>query len=462
MAVALSMVESDWTAGRTAAEIGRKLARDGGGAVALAKAYLARIAAQTSPVFLTVTEDRALKEAKAADVRLSSGRPLSPLDGVPVAWKDLVDMAGERTTVASELHRDAPVAQADAPVVTNAARAGLVSLGKVNLSEYAYSALGQNPHFGTPLNPRGAEPRAPGGSSSGSAVAVGAGLAPLALGSDTGGSVRIPASFCGVTGFKTSHGQIPVEGCFTLSRSQDTLGPLGLSVEDCALAYDAYRGTQVVREFMPIDAITVVVPDGLVVDGLDPGVARAFTASVAALRASGVTVKEFSLPDLAKASEMMAAMGSVIAAEAFTEHRALLDSADAARLDQRVRARIEIGRSMSAEDLVRLQFQRQSGGAAIREALDGAFLAMPTTPITAPRLSDFEGDDDAFKRLNAMTNRNTSIGSFYNMPGLAIPNGLDADGMPTSLLLSASAGEDERLLSAGLTLEPVLRHGMTK
>ena len=161
----------------SAAEIGRLLATYKGGAVQVAEHFLSRIEEQTSAVFLNVTQDRALAEARSADERLAAGRPLSPLDGVPLAWKDLIDMAGERTTVASGLFKETPLAEEDAPAVRRAAQAGMVNLGKVNLAEFAYSALGQNPHFGTPLNPHGGEPHAPGGSSSGSGVAVAAGLA---------------------------------------------------------------------------------------------------------------------------------------------------------------------------------------------------------------------------------------------------------------------------------------------
>ena len=171
----------------SAVQIGRRLAADKGGAVEVAKFFLERIEAQTSPVFLTVTRERALAEARAADGRLARGYSLSPLDGVPIAWKDLVNIAGTRTTAASGLFRDAPFACADAPAVRHATRAGMVTLGKVNLAEFAYSALGQNPHFGTPLNPRSSKLHAPGGSSSGSGVAVAAGLAPAAIGSDTAG-----------------------------------------------------------------------------------------------------------------------------------------------------------------------------------------------------------------------------------------------------------------------------------
>lgn len=441
------------------AEIGRTLAAQGGGSVALTETYLERIAVQDSPVFITVTKARALAEASAADVRLAAGRALSPVDGVPFAWKDLVDIAGERTTAASALYRHAAPAQADAAVVSNATRAGMVTLGKLNLAEFAYSALGQNPHFGTPLNPNSKTPHAPGGSSSASGVAVAAGLAPATLGSDTAGSVRIPASYCGVVGFKTSEGQVPITDCFALSRTQDTLGPLGHSVEDCALVYNALRGAPgVAPAAAELDQLTIIVADGFVMSDLDPAVAANFEASLESLAALGVRIRRTSLPALDRAAEMFGDIGSIVAADAFFEHRVVMDSPAADQMDQRVRARIEIGRGMSAQDLVALQRQRAQGQAAIRKALDGAFLAMPTTPSTAPALADFEGDDEAFKRLNLRANRNTSIGSFYDLPGLAIPNGRDESGMPTSFLISASSGGDIALLSAGRAAEAAIRN----
>ena len=443
----------------SAAEIGRFLATHKGGAVQVAEHFLSHIEEQTSAVFLNVTQDRALAEARSSDERLAAGRPLSPLDGVPLAWKDLIDMAGERTTVASGLFKETPLAEEDAPAVRRATQAGMVNLGKVNLAEFAYSALGQNPHFGTPLNPHGGEPHAPGGSSSGSGVAVAVGLAPVAIGSDTAGSVRIPASFCGVVGFKTSKGRVSTDRCFALSRTQDTLGPLAHSVEDCALIFNALTG-QPDRpiEISALEQLMILVPEGFVMDGLAPSVAAAFESSLKGLERAGARIRCQSIPALDTAAAMLRDLGSIVAADAFHEHRKIMDSSDADHMDQRVRARIEIGRSMSAADLVALQRQRALGMQQIRTALDGAFLAMPTTPDTAPALSAFEGDDAAFAHHNLRANRNTSIGSFYDLPGLAIPNGHDAAGLPTSFLLSAPSSADGQLLAAGMAAEKTIRN----
>ena len=239
---------------RSAAEIGRLIAAGNLDPVEAAEFFLGRIERdRDNPSFIVVTRERALKEAAASRKRHREGRAAGPLDGVPVAWKDLVDMGGERTTAGSALFMASPPKEKDAPIVANLAAAGMVALGKTNLSEFAFSALGLNPHFGTPRNPRDpATPRVAGGSSSGAAVAVAGGLAPCAIGSDTGGSIRAPASFCGIVGFKTSEGRIDKSGVFPLSRTLDTIGPLAHTVEDCVLIDMALRG-QKATPVRPID-----------------------------------------------------------------------------------------------------------------------------------------------------------------------------------------------------------------
>jgi aspartyl-tRNA(Asn)/glutamyl-tRNA(Gln) amidotransferase subunit A len=202
-----------------------------------------RRASASQAVFTCITADRAREEAEQSTARWRAGRPLSPLDGVPISWKDLLDVRGTPTTAASALLRSTPPARSDATVVARAAAAGMVCLGKTNLSEFAYSGLGLNPGFGTPVNPRlGARARAPGGSSSGAALAVVQGCGPLAMGTDTAGSVRIPAAFNGLVGYRASSGRYPMQGVFALAPSLDTLGPLALSVADCMALDRVLRG----------------------------------------------------------------------------------------------------------------------------------------------------------------------------------------------------------------------------
>lgn len=445
--------------GSTAALIGRAIAARELDPVSFTEVLLERIAAQSSPVFLTVTRDRALAEAKAARDRAQTGRMLSPLDGVPIAWKDLIDMANERTTAASDLFRDAAPAGADAPIVANAAAAGMVSLGKLNLTEFAYSGIGLNPHYGTPLNPRSGDgPRSPGGSSSGSGVAVAGNLAPVAIGTDTGGSVRIPAAFNGITGYKSSEGRIDATGVFALSRTLDTVGPLAQTVEDCILADAAMRGIVggMVHRADP-KSLRVFVPESVVLDGLETAVAANFEAVLERLQSAGVSITRGRLPEFEEAAALTGEIGTITAAEAYFEHAERVDGPDRARIDRRVVARIDLGKAMSATGLLRLQRARLAAMASLAARLDGALLAMPTAPHVAPLTAPLEADDALFHKTNLLTLRNTAIGNFLNLPGVAIPNGTGEGGMPTSFLLSAPAGADERLLGAALALEDLIR-----
>lgn len=429
--------------------------------VACLEDCLERIArAPCGPVFLEVTEARARREAEAAWRRYREGSPLGPLDGVPVAWKDLFDLAGSRTTAASALYREAPAKTRDAPAVAHLAAAGMVALGKVNLSEFAYSGLGLNPHFGTPLNPHGGagpQARAPGGSSSGSGVAVAAGLAPCSIGSDTGGSVRVPAAFNGVVGFKSSEGRIDKSGVFPLSETLDTVGPLARSVEDCVLLDMALRGavTSGVRPADPAE-LRLVVPTNLVLEGCEAAVIANFWTVLERLAAAGARVSECRLAVLDAAQDVTLKHGSLTAAEAYLHHRAIVDGVDAARIDRRVLARLLGGRKMSAADLLSIQQARRAGRAALAEALGDALLVMPTVPHVAPLIAPLEADDAQFHAVNLKTLRNTALGNFLGTCGLALPSGQDASGLPTGILFSGLSGEDEKLLSAGLAIERIL------
>lgn len=445
--------------GQTAADLGRAMARGALDPVAFAEILLDRIDEQPSPVFLATTRGRALNEARASTQRLAAGRPLSALDGVPIAWKDLFDLRSEVTTAASEIRQTAPPAAADAPVVGRASAAGLVSLGKLNLTEFAYSGLGLNPHFGTPINPHDPEvPRSPGGSSSGCGVAVASALVPIAIGSDTGGSVRIPAAFNGVVGYKCSEGRIDRTGVFALSQTLDTIGPLARSVEDCVLVDAILRGV-VNPEARPITLqhIRLFVPETVVLDDLDADVSKNFEAALDRLEAEGAVVARGPLPEFAEMARLSAEIGTITAAEAYAEHRDLVDGAARSRIDRRVVSRIDAGKRLSAADLTALLRAREAAMASLRDRLGGALLAMPTTPLTAPEIAPLEADDDLFHRTNLKALRNTSLGNILNLPGVAIPNGTDAKGLPTSFLLSACGGEDARLLGAALSTETTIR-----
>jgi aspartyl-tRNA(Asn)/glutamyl-tRNA(Gln) amidotransferase subunit A len=444
---------------QAAAEIGRLIAAGSLDPVEVAEFFLDRIERdRKNPSFILVTRKRALEEAAASRKRHREGRAAGPLDGVPIAWKDLVDMAGARTTAGSALYAESPPKESDAPIVANLAAAGMVALGKTNLSEFAFSALGLNPHFGTPRNPRDpATPRIAGGSSSGAAVAVAGGISPCAIGSDTGGSIRAPASFCGIVGFKTSEGRIDKRGVFPLSRTLDTIGPMARTVEDCVLIDMALRG-QSTTSVRPRDlsGVGFVVPDKTGVDDAEPAVAANLETAMKRLAAAGAKVVSRPIPQIAAMRALSAQYGSFVAIEAYAEHRAIFDSADAKRMDRRVVTRALLGRAATGHDVINLQRGRENLIAELAADLNGALLVLPSTPMTAPPIDALERDDELFRVTNLRAIHYTFLGNLFRMCGLALPSGTDAQGLPTGVQFLAPAGDDERLLSIGLSVETAL------
>lgn len=428
--------------------------------VALAERVFDRIAGHGDPaLFIRQTQDRAMSEARAARERLRAGNPASLLDGVPLAWKDLFDIQGTVTSAGSAVLRgDAPAAQ-DAALVAAGRRAGLVTVGAVNMTEFAYSGIGLNPHYGTPRNP--CDPmvaRSPGGSSSGSGVVVAAGIVPLSIGTDTGGSIRIPAAFNGVVGYKTSTGHHPMGGVFPLSPTLDTLGPLARTVEDCVLVDAVLRGLRQ-PEAMAADpaSLDFVIPDTVMFDDLAPAVAAAFDATLQRLAATGARIRRIALPELRETADIIARIGPMTSVEAALVHRDRLNSPLEAQIDPRVIRRIRMADKMSAVDLWELQTHRRRLIAAVNDRLGDAILICPTTPSVAMPIAPLEADVEEFFHHNFRTLRNTALGNFLDWCGMAIPNGSDADGMPTSLMLSARHGRDRQILSAGLALESAIR-----
>ncbi len=453
------MTAMDTLARLSAASLGRLLQAGDLDAVAVAEWFLEAIEARPDDkVFITVTRERALREAAAAARRLKEGRPASALDGVPLAWKDLVDLEGTVTTAASDLYRDAPPAKTDAPIAVNLADAGMVVLGKANLSEFAYSGLGINMHFGTPANPHDkATPRVPGGSSSGSAVAVAAGLAPIAIGSDTGGSVRIPASLNGLVGYKSTESRIDKTSVFPLSYTLDTIGPLARSVEDCILIDMALRraATSPIAR-AGLSGLELAVPENVVFEGVEEAVAANFENSLGRLSAAGARVTRRHFPAFDEMQRITVENGTLTAAEAYHIHRVAMAGPDRARIDQRIVSRIARAETMTALDTITIVESRKSLQRELYAALDGALLVFPTTPHAAPAIAPLEADEELYHATNLKTLRNTMIGNFFRTCGLALPNGFDGGGLPTSILFSAPGGEDERLLSYGLEIERVL------
>lgn len=410
-------------------------------------------------LFIRTLRPRAEAEARAARERLRAGNPASLVDGVPLAWKDLFDLKGSVTTAGSAVLRDAAPASADAALVNAAARAGMVSVGAVNMTEFAYSGIGLNPHYGTPRNPRDPKvARSPGGSSSGSGAVVAAGIVPVSIGTDTGGSIRIPAAFNGVVGYKTSTGHYPMQGVFPLSRSLDTLGPLAQTVADCVLTDAALRGLSAPSvTAAPVAALDFVVSDTFFQDDLDPAVAANFDATLSRLSAAGARVRTIAMPDLREVAALMGRYGPLTSAEAMDVHKERLSGPEVDRIDPRVVRRIRMAETMSAVDLIRLTEGRRMWIKKINAQLGNAILIAPTTPSVAMPIAPLEADVEVFFHHNFRTLRNTAIGNFLDWCGMSIPNGQDSDGMPTGFMMCAPHGQDSAVLAAGLAIEPLVR-----
>ncbi len=450
-------------AGLSVHELGRRLRAGETDPVALTEYYLDRIAAAADgAVYISVCADRARAEAKESAARYRDGTPRGPLDGVPIAWKDLIDVAGAVTTCGSEIYRHRAAAETDAPIVANAAEAGMISLGKTNLTEFAFSGLGLNPHYGTPRNPHdAATARAPGGSSSGSAVAVAADLAPVAIGTDTGGSVRIPAAFNGLVGYKCSEGHIDKQGVQALALSLDTIGPIGRSVADCVLLERALCGRMVATPRpADLEGCRVLVPGNLVFDGAEDAVVANFEDALAKLSEAGVAIERRRFEPFYQMLDLAKRHGTLATAEAYYSFRDFIEGAEVESMDQRVVSRMRIGKDQSAYDLIAIRETRARLIAELAEAMDGpAFMAMPAVAITAPEIAPLEADDELYHATNLRALRNTMIGNFFNLCGFTIPSGSDRRGLPTGILINAAGGEDERLICYSLSLEKALRGG---
>jgi len=441
------------------AELAQRYARGRLDPVDVAREALA--AAGTSEMnasFISILEERAMREAHASQARWRAGRPLGPLDGVPVAWKDLFDMAGSVTTCASDTRRHAAPAPLDAPAVRALAAAGMVSIGKTNLSEFAFSGLGINIHFGTPRNPHDAvTARIPGGSSSGSAVAVARRVVPCAMGTDTSGSIRVPAAFNGLVGFKPSSARYDQRGVFPLAPSLDSIGPLVRTVADACLIDDALLGRAPAFKESEHKRARLVIPSGIMLDGLEAGVAAAFEATAGILAQRGFAIEHRAVPVLDLTHYLFATFGTLVGIEAADVHRALLDSPELARVDARIVQRLRSGQAIPAPNRQALRDNRPRLIAAMTAALapDEALL-FPTVPMAAPPIAALEADPAWFAQCNARVLRNTMIGSYLDMPVLALPCGTDGSGLPVGMSLAMATGRDDALLALGLAIEGAL------
>ncbi len=443
----------------TVSQISKKLRTGKLDAVDITDQILENIkACDDQAIFLDVFADRARTEAKAARRRLKAGNPLSALDGVPIGWKDLFDIEGRVTTAGSVVLKSNPPAKMDAALVAAGKRAGMVAIGATSMNEFAYSGIGINPHYGTPRNPHDKIlHRSPGGSSSGSAVAVASGLLPIAIGTDTGGSIRVPAAFNGIVGYKSSTGHYDMSGVFPLSQTLDSLGPLAQTVEDCVLVDRVLRGSNKSITKSNVRGLEFIVPTNIMFDGIEDAVQNNFEDAMERIAKAGGKIKRKSFPVFEKFFELLKTRGNVSGPEALQLHWNRVYGPDAERMDPRVVKRIKTAENMSAVDLVEVLLQRKALIAECNELIGTAIVICPTAPHVAMDIKPLENDMDLFFAANVKTLRNTMVGNFFDWCGLAIPSGTDKDGMPTSVLLSAPHGQDARVLGSGLALESLIR-----
>lgn len=426
----------------------------------IAATTLAAIAAANEPgLFTVLTADRARAEAEESAARIRAGRPRGPLDGVPVAWKDLFDLEGEVTTAGSRVLATQPAARADAPVVRRLKAAGMVTVGRVGMTEFAFSALGLNPHYGTPRNARGGvEPRVPGGSSSGSAVAVARGLVPVSIGTDTGGSVRIPAAFNGIVGYKTTYGRYPMDGVFPLSTSFDSLGVLCRTVAD-AIAVDAAMRGRIASEVTRIEPqeARLIVPTNVVFDDAQPIVIERFESALKRLSEQGAVIDRRKVAAFDQVFALGKRHGAIVTAEAYALHVDRLNGPDASKMDPLVAERMRGGASISMVDFIALRDARLRLIAELRRDLGPrVMLAFPTVVHVAPALHPLETDRDLYIETNLLTLRNTVLGNFLELCSISLPCGADEHGLPIGFMLSAAGGLDADLLGLAATLENVV------
>lgn len=443
---------------RTITELRAQALAGSGGAEAVVTHALDRAldpAGEGARAFIRLHVDAALHVARSLDRVRKFGGEAGPLHGLPIAIKDLFDVAGEPTTAGSRVLAGAPAASADAAVVTRLRTAGAVLVGRTNMTEFAFSGVGINPHYGTPANPfdRAAR-RIPGGSSSGAAVALADGMAAASVGTDTGGSVRIPAALCGLVGFKPTAERVPLAGTLPLSRTLDSVGPIAHSVACCAHLDAVLAGEEPPPlASAPLSRAVLGVPRTLVQDEMEPVVARAFEAALSRLSAAGARLIEIEMPAFAGVVEANR-QGGFTAAEAYAWHRALL-ARRADGYDPRVRGRILRGAEMSAADYLDL-FDRRRALIGECEAATAPFaaLVMPTVPMVAPRIDALLADAEFF-RTNALLLRNPALVNFLDGCAISLPCH-EPGTAPVGLMLTGRHGADRGLLALAAAVEAAL------
>lgn len=402
--------------------------------------------------FSAVNESAALLQATFYDDTRAAGLPLPPFAGIPIAVKDNFDQAGQVTTAGSVVLQSAPPAPCDAPVVTRLKQVGFIPIGRTSMTEFAYSGLGLNPHYGTPLNPYDRSVgRIPGGSSSGSAIAVTDGMAVAGLGTDTGGSCRIPASFCGLTGFKPTSSRISKAGVYPLSQTLDAVGSLAHTVSCCetldAIMAGENSGS---TDKYPLAHVRIGVPQSFVFADVTEPVRSAFQAGLKMLSDVGTIVEDTAAKSLGDLSDINA-KGGFAAAESYAQLRPLL-CADADAFDPRVSVRVLRGREQNAADYIDLIGARRNFMARFAEETSGYdVLAFPTVPFTAPTFEDVDGDAD-YGRINLLALRNPSVANVLDRPAISIPLPV-GKALPIGFMLMGKPRQDRHLLRIARSVE---------
>lgn len=446
--------------GATLAELAADLAAGRTSSRALTQACLDRIDApegEGRKTFLHVDKVAALAQADAMDLLRSSRAAPSPYAGIPISIKDLFDIAGQVTRAGSTALANRPAATQDAAAVARLRSAGFVLIGRTNMTEFAFSGIGLNPHYGTPRNPwERAQGRIPGGSSSGAAISVTDGMAHAALGTDTGGSCRIPAAFTGLVGYKPTARRVPLTGALPLSPSLDSIGPIARSVACCA-TLDAVLANEIPPDLgvPPLAGLRLAVPRTVVLEKMDAHVARHFERSLQRMSAAGARIEDLDIPELAGIPTINA-NGGLPASESYAWHRVLIESS-AASYDPRVLVRIKRGATQSAVDYIELLAARRAFIRAVERRIARVdALLMPTTPIVPPLIAALESDDEFFK-MNGLVLRNPSVINLLDGCAISIPNHEEGE-PPTGLMLACRGGQDNQLLRYAAAAESIVCH----
>lgn len=427
---------------RSAAEQGRAIADGSLDPVELAQHYLDAIAAKDPDhqIYARATPERALAEARAAAERARNGLRLGPLDGVPVSWKDLFDSAGTATEAGTALMAQR-IPPHDAEVLRHATAMGAVCLGKTHLSEIAFSGLGLNPMTATSPN-KGFPGHAPGGSSSGAAASLAFKLAPLAMGTDTGGSVRVPAAWNDLVGLKTTHGAISLKGTVPLAAEFDTIGPLARTVEDAALGFALLGGDRVDLDGATLARTQLAALETIVLEELAPEVAQGYETALARLERAGATITRLKAPEL---DEAFALAGPLYTADAWSFWGPYIEAAPD-KMWHHIRDRVEVGASVLAADYLRAWQRLRQLRAQFHERIAGYdALLCPTVAILPPEIAPLLADDALYRDTNLLALRNTRVGNLMGLCGLSLPSGTPGVG----LLLNGLPQGEGRLLRLG-------------